>query len=70
MEDKNLNQYQNQEERIEPKIRVSRDGKWIIIRVPGLEQPIIKAVAYFEKILENAKSRSVNAPVNIEKIKG
>jgi len=70
MGEQNLNQYQNQEERIEPKIRVSRDGKWIIIRVPGLEQPIIKAVAYFEKILENARSRSVNAPVNIEKIKG
>ena len=70
MENQNLNQYQNQEERIEPKIRVSRDGKWIIIRVPGLEQPIIKAVAYFEKIIENAKNRRLSAPVNIEKIKG
>ncbi len=48
MENQNLNQYQNQEERIEPKIRVSRDGKWIIIRIPGIEQPVIKAVTYFE----------------------
>ena len=45
------------EERIEPKINVSRDGKWIIIRVPGIEQPIIKPAAYFEKILEKARSR-------------
>ena len=49
---------QNIEERIEPKIRVSRDGKWVIIRVPGIEQPIIKAVAYFRAILDNAEKKS------------
>lgn len=71
MEEQNLNQYQGQNQnRIEPKIRVSRDGKWIIISREDIEQPIIKAVAYFEKIIENAKSRSFNAPVNVEKIKG
>lgn len=58
MENESLNQYQD-EERIEPKIRVSRDGKWIIIKMPGVEQPIIKAVAYFEKIIENAKSKAM-----------
>ena len=66
MEQENL----NQEKRIEPKINVSRDGKWIIIRVPGIEQPIIKSVNYLKAILENAEKRSRNLAVNAEKIKG
>ena len=68
MENKDLNQFQN-EGRIEPRIRTSRDGKWIIIRVPGVEQPIIKAVAYFEAIIRRAKSRGDDTVVNVEKIK-
>ena len=43
------------------KINVSRDGKWLIIRAPGLEQPIIKATAYFVKILERATKNQYNA---------
>ena len=59
---------ENQGERIEPKIRVSRDGKWVIIRVPGVEQPIIKSVNYIKAILENAgKNKSYG--LDIEKIK-
>ncbi|MBU0477918.1 hypothetical protein KKC91_05070 [bacterium] len=46
---------ESSQKRIEPKISVSKDGKWLIIRVPQLEQPIIKPVAYFEKILEQAR---------------
>lgn len=61
---------QNQEKRIEPKINVSRDGKWIIIRVPGIEQPIIKSVNYLKAILENAEKRSKNMAVNAGQIKG
>ena len=61
---------ENQGERIEPKIRVSRDGKWVIIRVPGVEQPIIKSVNYLKAILENAGKKSSNAAVNVERIKG
>ena len=68
MEQENLNE--NQGERIEPKIRVSRDGKWVIIRVPGVEQPIIKSVNYLKAILENAEKKSSNAAVNVEHIKG
>lgn len=68
MEQENLEQ--NQEKRIEPKINVSRDGKWIIIRVPGIEQPIIKSVNYLKAILDNAEKRSRNLAVNAEKIKG
>jgi hypothetical protein len=68
MEQENLNG--NQGERIEPKIRVSRDGKWVIIRVPGVEQPIIKSVNYIKAILENAEKKSSNAAVNVEHIKG
>ena len=61
---------ENQGERIEPKIRVSRDGKWVIIRMPGVEQPIIKSVNYLKAILENAEQRSRNTAVNVEQIKG
>ena len=68
MEQENLNE--NQGERIEPKIRVSRDGKWVIIRVPGVEQPIIKSVNYIKAILENAEKKNSNAAVNVEHIKG
>ena len=68
MEQENLNE--NQGERIEPKIRVSRDGKWVIIRVPGVEQPIIKSVNYLKAILENAEKKGNNAAVNVERIKG
>jgi hypothetical protein len=66
MEQENL----NQSKRIEPRINVSRDGKWVIIRIPGIEQPIIKAVAYFKAILDNAEKRSRNAAVNAGQIKG
>ncbi len=68
MDQKNLGE--NQEERIEPKIRVSRDGKWVIIRVPGVEQPIIKSVNYLKAILENAERKKIYEHVDIEKIKG
>ena len=60
---------ENQGERIEPKIRVSRDGKWVIIRVPGVEQPIIKSVNYLKAILENAEKKK-SYGIDIEKIKG
>jgi len=64
MENENLNQ-----ERIEPKIHVSRDGKWVIIRVPGVEQAIIKSVNYFRAILDSAEKRQAQ-PVNVEQVKG
>ena len=64
MENENLNQ-----ERIEPKIHVSRDGKWVIMRVPGIEQPIIKSVNYLRAILDNAAKRA-QGPVSVEQVKG
>ena len=67
MEQENLEQ--NQEKRIEPKIRVSRDGRWVIINVPGIEQPIIKSVNYFRAILDSAEKRQAQ-PVNVEQVKG
>ncbi len=48
------------------KVNVSRDGKWIIIRSPKLEQPIIKPCAYFAKILSQALKKSY---YNAEQIK-
>lgn len=68
MEQENLEQNQN-EKRIEPKIRVSRDGKWIIIRVEGMEQAIIKSVNYFKAIIESSEKRMKDAAVNAEMIK-
>ena len=65
MENQNSNASQG---RIEPKIRVSKDGKWVIMNVPGIAEAIIKPVSYFKAIIENAESRS--KPVNIEQIKG
>lgn len=65
MENQNL----NQDKRIEPKIRVSKDGKWIIMNVPGLDAAIIKPVSYFKAILDNAEKRRAQMPVNIEQIK-
>lgn len=62
------NENSSQEKRLEPKIRVSRDGKWVIIRVPELEQPIIKAVAYFRAILDNAEKK-LNSAAGVEQIK-
>jgi len=66
MENQNL----NQEKRIEPKIRVSKDGKWIIMNVPGLDAAIIKPVSYFKAILENAEKKQAGMSVNVEQIKG
>lgn len=78
MEQENL----NQEKRIEPKIRVSRDGKWVIERIsrseielflqdhPDSDVVIIKPVAYFEKILARAKERTGSGlATSAEKIK-
>jgi hypothetical protein len=70
MGNENLGQYQSEGKRIEPRINVSRDGKWIIIRVPGIEQPIIKSVNYLKAILDNAEKKKAQMPVNVEQIKG
>lgn len=67
MEQENLEQ--TREKRIEPKIHVSRDGKWVIMRVPGVEEAIIKPVSYFKAILDSAEKRQAQ-PVNVEQIKG
>ena len=68
MANQNLDRFGNRQA-AEPKIRTSRDGRWLIIRIPGIEQPIIKAVAYFEAIIRKAKSRISDTAVNVEKIK-
>jgi len=58
-----------QENRTGPKIRVSRDGKWLIIRVQGIDQAIIVSVNYLKAILESAEKRKAQA-FNVEQIKG
>ncbi|MFH1637394.1 MAG: hypothetical protein ABIB71_03145 [Candidatus Woesearchaeota archaeon] len=57
------------QDRIEPKISVSKDGKWVIMRVPGIEQAIIKPVAYFERILQSARERASSGFAAAGKIK-
>lgn len=64
------NQDINQEKRIEPKIRVSRDGKWVIMNVPGIEAAIIKPVSYFRAILDNADKKRTQMSANAGQIKG
>jgi hypothetical protein len=39
------------------------------MRVPGIEQPIIKSVNYLRAILDSAEKRQAQ-PVNVEQIKG
>ena len=67
METENFNQDQ---ERAEVKIGITRNGKSIIIRIPGIDRPFFKPVAYMKKVMESAEERQANAAVNIEKIKG
>ena len=70
MENENLDQYQTKNDEVaEAKIQLSRDNKWVIIRlnVEGRKISVIKPVAYFEKILERTKSKSI--PVGVETIK-
>ena len=48
------------------RINLSRDGKWVLIRVPGLEKTAIRSVQYFVKILERAVKKSY---YNAEQVK-
>ena len=64
MENQNL----DQGKRIEPKIRVSKDGKWVIMNVPGLEAAVIKPVAYFRAILDNAEKKSNAVSITHERV--
>lgn len=69
MEQKKLNEVEGQK-RAEVKARSSRDGKWLIFRVEGFEQPIILASNYVRAILESAdKKKDTIVPMNIEQIK-
>ena len=69
MEQKKLNEIEGQK-RAEVKARSSRDGKWLIFRVEGFEQPVILASNYVRAILESAdKKKDTIVPMNIEQIK-
>lgn len=62
------NQNSDQGKRIEPKIRVSKDGKWVIMNVPGIDEAIIKPVAYFKAIIENAGKKKFYQHVPVEQL--
>ena len=65
----NLSQYQG-ENKNEIKIGITRDGRSLIFRVPGVERPFFKAVAYLEKVMESARQRQASVAANAEQIKG
>lgn len=65
----NTNQYQG-EKGNEIKIGITRDGRSLVFRVPGVERPFFKPVAYLEKVIESAKQRQASVAVNAEQIKG
>ena len=69
MEQKNLNEIEGQK-RAEVKARSSRDGKWLIFRVEGFEQPVILASNFVRAILVSADQKRNAASANIEQIKG
>jgi hypothetical protein len=69
MEQKNLNEIEGQK-RPEVKARTSRDGRWLIFRVEGIEQPVILAANFVRAILETADKKRSQAPANVEQIKG
>lgn len=68
MENQESGQYQGEKREI--KIGITRDGRSLIFRIPGFEQPFFKAVAYLEKVIESARQRQATAAVNAEGIKG
>ena len=69
MEQQKLNEIEGQK-RPEVKARSSRDGKWLIFRVEGFEQPIILASNFVRAILETADKKRNQTPANVEQIKG
>lgn len=66
---KKLNEIEGQK-RAEVKARSSRDGKWLIFRVEGFEQPIILASNFVRAILQTADMKRGQTPANVEQIKG
>jgi hypothetical protein len=74
MENEDLDQYQDTQnpEVIDPKIQVSRDGKWIIIRLnlDGKKANVIKPVAYFERIIERARGSAEGTDYHTQEIEG
>lgn len=56
MENTNLNQFENKE-RVQAKVNSSRDGKWILVRLPDVEQPAILSVNFLKKVIETAEKK-------------
>ena len=56
MENQNLNQFENKE-RVQAKVNSSRDGRWVIVRLPDVEQPAILSVNFLKKVIETAEKK-------------
>lgn len=56
MENENLNQFENRE-RVQAKVNSSRDGRWVIVRLPNVEQPAILSVNFLKKVIETAEKK-------------
>jgi len=69
MENTNLNQFEKTEERVQAKVNSSRDGKWILVRLPDVEQPAILSVNFLKKVIETAERKQAGSSAVAKSIK-
>ena len=68
MENENLNQFENRE-RVQAKVNSSRDGRWVIVRLPNVEQPAILSVNFLKKVIETAEKKQASSSAVAKSIK-
>lgn len=68
MENENLNQFENKE-RVQAKVNSSRDGRWVIVRLPDVEQPAILSVNFLKKVIETAEKKQAASSAVAKSIK-
>ena len=69
MENTNLNQYEKAAARVQAKVNSSRDGKWILVRLPDVEQPAILSVNFLKKVIETAEAKQAISSAVAKSIK-
>ena len=69
MENTKLNQFEKTDERVQAKVNSSRDGKWILVRLPNVEQPAILSVNFLKKVIETAEKKQASSSALAQSIK-
>ena len=54
---------------MQAKVNSSRDGKWILVRLPDLEQPAILSVNFLKKVIETAEKKQASSSALTKSIK-